>query len=66
MRKKCEKCDANAKCECNAKIVQCNTMSFYKKCECECDAKTFLHYHPYHASVGPVSIVTFTGLNPRM
>ncbi len=39
-----KKCDANAKCECDAKIVRCDAMSFYKKCEC--NAKKFSHYHP--------------------
>jgi hypothetical protein len=41
MRKKCEKCDANTKCECDAKKVRCNAMTFDKKCECECEAKKF-------------------------
>ncbi len=29
--------------KCDVKIVQCDAMSFNKKCECECDAKKFLH-----------------------
>jgi hypothetical protein len=33
--KKCEKCDANAKCECDAKRLWCDVKSFDKKCECD-------------------------------
>jgi hypothetical protein len=35
--------DANAKYKCDAK--KCDAMSFDQKCEC--DAKTFSHYHPW-------------------
>ncbi len=31
-KKKCKKCDANAKCKCDAKKVPCDAMSFSKKC----------------------------------
>jgi hypothetical protein len=30
IRKKCKKCDANAKCECNAKAVRCDAMGLPK------------------------------------
>jgi hypothetical protein len=43
--RKCEK----VRCECDAKIVRCNAMSFYKKSEC--DAKKFSHYHPWQQDV---------------
>ncbi len=33
MQTKCEKCDANAKCECDAKAVRCDGLG--QKCECE-------------------------------
>jgi hypothetical protein len=41
---KCEKCNANAKCD--AKNVRCDAMSFKKKSRCKCDAKKFLHHRP--------------------
>jgi hypothetical protein len=30
----------------NAMRKECDAMWFNKKCECECDAKKFSHYHP--------------------
>jgi hypothetical protein len=31
----------------NAMGKKCNAMSFDKKCECKCNARKFLHYHPW-------------------
>ncbi len=47
---KVQKCEKSAKSamqmqNANAMRKQCDAMSFYKKCECECDAKKFSHYH---------------------
>ncbi len=35
------------RCKCDANAVRCDAMSFEKKCECECNAKKFSHYHPW-------------------
>jgi hypothetical protein len=53
-KKKCEKCDANAKCECDAKAVRCDAMGLDKSANANANAKNFPHYHPWldqHAKI---------------
>ncbi len=49
--RKCEKSARSAMRMQNAMRKKCDAMQWAltKKCECECDAKTFSHYHPWSA-----------------